>query len=90
MIAQRIDHCNQRMVWIVYKHRLCCIQPAMLVGPHSRDLARAVGAYVLYICHTAPAIDGRGLGHVLVHGTTGAVPCGVGAPLKYPYRARLL
>ena len=77
------------MVWIMYKHGLRCIQPALLLGPHSRDLARAVGAYVLYICHTTTPIDGGGLCHILVHGTTGAVPCGVGAPLKYPYRARL-
>ena len=78
------------MVWIMYKHGLRCIQPALLISPHSRDLARAVGAYVLYICHPAPAIDGGGLCHILVHGTTGAVPCGIAAPLKYPYRARLL
>lgn len=38
------------MVWIMYKHGLRCIQPALLISPHGRDLARAVGAYVLYIC----------------------------------------
>ena len=78
------------MVWIMYKHRLCCIQPTPLVSPHSRDLARAVGAYVLYICQAAPAIDGRGLGHVLVYSPARAMLAGIAAPLKYPYRARLL
>jgi hypothetical protein len=78
------------MVWIMYQHCLRCIQPAVLVGPHSRDLARAVGAYVLHICNTAPAIDGRGLGHVLVYSPARAMLAGIAAPLKYPYRARLL
>ena len=74
----------------MYKHGLCCIQPALLVGPHSRDLARAVGAYVLHICHTAAPIDGGGLCHVLVYSPARAVLAGIAAPLKHPYRARLL
>ena len=78
------------MVWIMYQHCLCCIQPAPLVSPHSRDLARAVGAYVLHIRHTATPIDGRGLGHVLVYSAARAMLTGIAAPLKYPYCARLL